>query len=152
MVENLINHGADVNYDVNDREDNMYPLKKAIEISNYNIVKYLINNGADVNYDHDDQYPLEYAIWNCNDEEIVKFLIDQGADVGRYKYNKEDSPLEYAIRKKKDNIAKYLIQHGAYINKNEFYFSPLICAFTFNNENMINYLLKQNVDINEKTI
>jgi len=52
----------------------------------------------------------------------------------------------------KIEIVKYLIQHGANINKGKLYFSPVICAFIHDNENMINYLLKQNVDINWKTV
>jgi len=59
--------------------------------------------------------------------------------------------LHYACRNGNENIVKYLVDHGAYINKqNEYGETSLHYACRNGNENIVKYLVEHGADINKQ--
>ncbi|WP_264375227.1 ankyrin repeat domain-containing protein [Wolbachia endosymbiont (group B) of Carcina quercana] len=92
-------------------------LHKAVFSRRFDEVKLLIDKGARV--DVEDKHkltPLFYAVMN-NDEKMIKFLVEIGnADVNLGKYN---NPLGMAISLGRMELAEYLIDKGADINRQD---------------------------------
>jgi ankyrin repeat protein len=88
------------------------------DIKTTEIIKILVKNGADIELISNihNLIPLELAILS-NKLENVKTLIELGANINfqnTMKYN--STPLHFAIRKERKNIAKLLILSGARTN------------------------------------
>ncbi|MEJ1517900.1 ankyrin repeat domain-containing protein [Bacillus cereus] len=111
-VKVLLDYGFDPNVDAifgsHDR-----PIILASQKRNLSIVKLLIEHGADVNVINSKQFsPLRNAIFYKN-LEMVRYLINKGADVNtKTIFGKA---LRMALILKEENIAKLLIEHGAFI-------------------------------------
>lgn len=92
-------------------------LHKAVFSRRFDEVKLLIDKGARV--DVEDKHkltPLFYAVMN-NDEKMIKFLVEIGnANVNLGKYN---NPLGIAISRGYMELAEYLIDKGADINRQD---------------------------------
>ncbi|CCE77631.1 MULTISPECIES: ankyrin repeat domain-containing protein [Wolbachia] len=93
------------------------PLHKAVFSRRFDEVKLLIDKGARVDVqDKHELTPLFYAVMN-NDEKMIKFLVEIGnADVNLGKYN---NPLGMAISLGRMELAEYLIDKGADINRQD---------------------------------
>jgi ankyrin repeat protein len=101
----LIQHGADISKGS--------PLSNAVK--HIDAVKLLIYNGADVNApDEFGMTPLMCAVDDNGCIESVKYLIANGANVNAV--SKNYTALKLAIEDDNIEIAKYLINSGAYIN------------------------------------
>ncbi|OUM62311.1 hypothetical protein PIROE2DRAFT_11464 [Piromyces sp. E2] len=185
IVKYLIDHDANVNKtcgnDENDDEKfptrnfSYYdsnkiktPLTIACENQNEAIVKYLIDHGADVNIiDGSNESPLSIACVSQN-EAIVKYLIDhEKFSTHNFSYYSNKQPLTIACGNQNEAIVKYLINHamvkylidhGADVNKNELpltivsYHNEkklLIDVCQGNNENIVKYLINQGADVNQ---
>lgn len=92
-------------------------LHKAVFSGRFDEVKLLIDKGARVDVqDKHELTPLFYAVIN-NDEKMIKFLVEIGnADVNLGKYN---NPLGMAISLGRMELAEYLIDKGADINRQD---------------------------------
>ena len=114
LVQTLINKGADIN-DVNNR---ITPIFKAINMKCPSMVKLLIQHGCNVDYESADGYetPIFSAI-RSGQLDIVKLLVDAGCDinhtVGYFTYRR---PIHVAIllhEPIKDDIVTYLLEKKA---------------------------------------
>lgn len=78
-------------------------------------VSYLLEKGADLEVSRsfpNGYRPLHLAIYgNCI--EAVRLLVEAGADVNAKPDSAHGSPLLIAVSENRDQIAKYLIAHGA---------------------------------------
>lgn len=106
------------NLDLDAKDSTGYaPLHKAVFSRRFDEVKLLIDKGARVDVqDKHELTPLFYAVMN-NDEKMIKFLVEIGnADVNLGKYN---NPLGMAISLGRMELAEYLIDKGADINRQD---------------------------------
>ena len=117
LIISLIEWSDPNDYASNIKNDHgQTPLHFAVETGNPTIVKLLLKGGlggnkADANI-QDDQglTPLHYAARGGN-ENIVELLLDNGADANAID-NAKRSPRDYAIRNKKTEIDRLLMQRG----------------------------------------
>ncbi len=72
----------------------------------------------------------------------LRQLQAEGKDINE-KDSKGTTALMYAIKSKKSEAAKYLIDAGADINNKDSYFTPLIYAVYYQQNELINILLKK---------
>lgn len=146
-VEQLIAHGADVNFAFNlDRET---PLMVAVNQVSPSLVKLLIEAGAEVNScDIHGDTPLLMAMFDCESEEIVEQLLDAKADINRVN-NAKETALMWAAINGLERIAAQLISHGADINKvDDVGHTALHYAIEDNYGSLVDLLLKHNADVN----
>ena len=146
-VKYLIEHGADVNHKNSWGVDS---LRIAIEERNDDIAKYMIDN-----CDVDKEDALILAVTNGR-LKLVKHLIEEKKiDVNTSgKYPPCNSLIHSAILGKNKDVAKYLVKHGANVNKeNGNGDTPLSLAYIFlEDEGTIKYLIEHGADINKKPI
>jgi len=109
IAELLIANGADVNAK-NDNDGT--PLRDAAEGGHKEIAELLIAEGADVNAKGGiaGGTPLHGAV-TFSHKEIVELLIAKGADVN-VKDGDGDTPLDFAVKYKRTEIADLLRKHG----------------------------------------
>jgi len=139
LVEKLIEWGADVNKVV----DGIPPLKEAISMNNFELVKLMVNHGANVNYPD----ILNYA-FNKNAINIAKYLIECGSDVGKSNALSEvmeNSSLDSTSR---EELVKYLIANNAIADDG----LSLIIAASNNEKNIVEYLIEKGADVNKVSI
>ncbi len=117
----LIENGANVND--KEGEYGFSPLRLSLDdniysIQSYEMAKYFIENGADINSkDNRGETLLHSAIISGN-LKTINFLIKNGADLnlkvseGTHKYA-GNSPVQIAIKEKRQDIVKLLIKNGA---------------------------------------
>lgn len=106
------------NLDLDAKDSTGYAaLHKAVFSGRFDEVKLLIDKGVRVDVqDKHELTPLFYAVMN-NDEKMIKFLVEKGnADVNLGKYN---NPLGMAISRGRMELAEYLIDKGADINRQD---------------------------------
>jgi len=141
LVNILIKNDANINYLIPSK--NLTILMYAIELKELNIIQRLIEYGIDINYKNTDgytafekasekdkieifEYLVKYDINNFTSEminsmiskerlDLIKILLDHNFDIN-LKDDNDDTPLVYAIRNRKVDIAVYLIMNGANIN------------------------------------
>ncbi len=127
----LINKGADVNIQANDKKT---PLLVAIEQNNFNLVKLLINSG--IHMDDVDMYGNTSLILAVGKShlEIINLLLENGSNVNiQNKYTGETALIkavkeylsfdyfdiigteEKALQKEKEIVSE-LLKHGANVN------------------------------------
>jgi len=125
------------------------------KILNYiNKVKILISNGADVNIgDQFNNTPLQISLHYNNYIIFGTLLNEPNININAQNNNKL-TILMFAIKKNKDNIVNSLIKnHNADINIADIKGNtPLHLACSISNINIINILLKKNVNINAQDI
>src|SRR3990167_340680 len=139
----------------------------AIQIQNKELIQSLIDHGADINYFDGTYTPLTYAITK-NYPDIVLLLLKNGADPNLVPtpYVQEDdndynaidgkTPLEVAAYLGNLDMAKLLLNHGAYVGFQSRFTSPLLEAIKSDVEdkNVLNQLielfLKKGADPNLK--
>lgn len=122
IVKMLIQHGADVNRQLEEDDKQESALTLAIENCHANVVKILLSFGA-----RTDQEKWSYSSgWNFretplllaiqqNHIEIVEMLLKYNADVdGMCIINGEThTPLSYAVAKKNSEWIQFLLKHGS---------------------------------------
>ncbi len=132
-----------------DSADDETALLAAVRADKKEIVEMLLNNGADCNVDSYMGSPLCLAAKNGS-YEISQMLIEHGAKENYYKYSV--SPLLNAIKYNHPEITELLILSGADAD----WADPvtgktlLMVASENGNNNIIDLLLENGADINEK--
>ena len=108
--------GADVNAK---NEDGGTPLLRAAWGGHKEIAELLIANGADVNVKsgRTATTPLHLAAYKGH-KEVVELVIAKGADVNA-KGDAGDTPLDWAISRKRTETADLLRKHGAMTGFNQ---------------------------------
>jgi len=112
IAKYLIEHGADINA-VNNRLDTA--LSQAAFWGHQDIMQLLIDHGVYVK--HQWKHALLEAVrssFASEDRliEAIKLLLQHGADVN-YVTKRGESALYNALMRKRDKMAKFLIEHGA---------------------------------------
>ncbi|MBW5390752.1 ankyrin repeat domain-containing protein [Brachyspira hampsonii] len=135
----------DVNYNLDiDEYSKSTPLIQAIEYKQTDIINYLLENNADVNLTLGYSTPLTEAMY---DEELVRKLIDLGADINLPTELTGFTPLMASLHN--IAIAELLIEKGADIEaKDDDGINALVYASTYNNEEMVKFLLEKGADAN----
>uniref|UniRef100_A0A6B2KX04 Uncharacterized protein n=1 Tax=Arcella intermedia TaxID=1963864 RepID=A0A6B2KX04_9EUKA len=107
------------NLDLNAKEKNQWTaLGVALGTKKIEFATKLINAGADVNIGNDKNItPLHQAV-SLNSMPLVELLLERGVEINPLTFNKM-SPLDYALREKRWDIALVLIQKGANKLKNK---------------------------------
>ncbi len=132
LVEWLVEHGADVNKAT---EDGYTPLIVALGLGNENLVHYFVEHGADVNkVTENEKSPLSFA-FRSGDLNLFYYLIENGAKIDN---EVGASILLRSILNSNEEFVKYLIAHGADINRGpKDGYSPLLAALEINNHPLI---------------
>lgn len=120
VVRLLIKHGADVK--AKDARGET-PLHRAACIDgNTEILKLLIAEGADVNAGEPANTPLHRTAYSGAADNIA-FLIESGAKVNlRGNLSESKTPLEAAVDNRQFRAARVLVEHGADINTETYYY------------------------------
>jgi ankyrin repeat protein len=94
---------------------------------------------------------LVYAIHNDCNTNIIKYIVARGADVNVKSKNSNNTPLGEAIHNNDLDLVKYLMEHKANLKEaiyeNEL---PLNVAIEFGDLEMIDFLIKNGLDINSR--
>jgi len=136
------------------------PLTYAITKKNLEIVKCLIENNTNpnnnmmmyINLKIKDTTPLIMAI-ELGDISMVKYLVEHGADIHQQNKNIIYShPFFHAIKKSNLNILQYLIEVGGETTFSEMNKKCSFLNYAIENSSseIIQYLVKQKVDLNKK--
>lgn len=100
--------------------------------------------------DSQGNYPLYWAIWH-NNYQMVVFLVEHGARLNIMK-NYSETPLNYCILTRRNDIAYYLISSGASINDSDSSCHnrlPLNCAIITHDMTMAQFLISKGADLNK---
>ena len=160
QVEAALKEGADINTQ-QPKYPYETPLTLATTLGHIDIVKLLLENGADVNKYDKEYTPLLKAVaprpepFKPEHIDIAKLLLENGAEVNaKNKINYDNpTPLIEVVRaplmrnKYKKILVELLLNNGADINAHTYTgMSPLMFAVSFENEELINLLLKNGAD------
>lgn len=145
IIKLLVDNGANINkYD-----DIMTPLMWSIKNKDLNLVKFLVELGADINYSSTSITPFMLAI-EQHSIEIINYLLEKNIDLTSYnKYHIHDNLLNFAIKNGTYEIVKLLIKKINIDESSYFGQTPLSCAIQFNKLEIIDLLLKNNVNVNQ---
>ncbi len=139
----LESEGGNVNDQINGRS----PLSLAVMNKGSQEVKKLLEQNADPNLlDNTDGFP---PLFHANNSEIFKNLIESKANIDQEDKNGMNR-LWYAVFKEDKNFVKLLLDWKA--DPNGITKSPLMLALQNNNGNIVQLLLKNCADVNEKKV
>ncbi|MCF7792298.1 MAG: ankyrin repeat domain-containing protein [Victivallales bacterium] len=149
----LIEKGADVNSVC---KNNASPLYVAAEIGNPEIVELLIKHGAEVDYIQPfvGRTPLAAQAFVLTSDSIptVEKLVKAGADMN-FKDPTGMSVLDWAAARRKFDMVKYLIEHGAHPNNGypkDYASRVFLCCIAWGSPKTCKYLLDQGISPNAK--
>ena len=150
MVKYLLEHRANVNKKNNNDETSLIIACKQGHIT---IVKYLVENGADVNKEmNNDRILLYHNFSTCKSGFVIRYSLD--SFVGYYKkyiVKRGFTPLFYVCEKGHIDIVKYLVEHGANINKEDKNdWTPLFWACKEGHKDIVECLVEQGVNVNKE--
>ena len=115
-MELLIDNGADVNMK---RADGAIALHYAVWFGLKEKTEFLLSKGSDVKArdgNNEGATPLHVAVWKSPNNGIVELLIENEADVND-KNNTGETPLDWAIKFKRTELADLLRKHGGKTGK-----------------------------------
>ena len=134
------------------------PLHYAAAIGFAQAAEYLHKKGADVNRQSDTgNTPLHVAVWK-DQASMVDLLLDFGANpnISNKPMNpkgKQGTPLHLAIARGNTEIARMLINRGAYIHaRDALGMTPLASAAYWGRADIFGLLLSKKADINAKDL
>jgi ankyrin repeat protein len=146
-VTKLLDKGIDVN--CRDIEGNT-PLIIATRVKNIDLVEILLEKGANFNLANNDKLSAMWYAIGQGSLDIVKIFHSYGEAL-----NQNINGLSYfylALHRGHFDIADYLIENGANINKQEETgLSPLMIACEERRIDIVKYLISNKVDYNLKT-
>ncbi|OYU95786.1 MAG: hypothetical protein CFE21_11655 [Bacteroidetes bacterium B1(2017)] len=157
IAKYLIEKGIEVNIET---KKHITPLLISTRLRQYDITKLLVKNGASINVEADyGETPLRNSMQlfepdSKDDVELFKFLISNGADVKHIcERCCSSSYLITAISSYKNEMAIYLLDIGvdSLEHKSCRGFTALHLAISFDNLELVMYLLKKGANINSKT-
>ncbi|KAL0482219.1 hypothetical protein AKO1_013306 [Acrasis kona] len=116
MIQQLVEHGADVNWTNQGRET---ALSSACYSGNIIAAKCLIDQynlevkGSGKESYQEKSFPPIHAAVMSDSTEMLQFLLDRGVDVNQCRVDLQMRPIHVASLYGKINAAKFLIEHGA---------------------------------------
>jgi len=146
FVQTLVKTGININ---GIGSEGFTPLMMAASENEAEIVNYLLIEGADVNQISEGWT----ALLEAADEgslESMKYLLDAGADVNYYSTPHSPTAITMAASEGKLECLKLLLQHGANINGIGESIPPLHMAAGEGKRGIVDYLISQNVNVNNK--
>lgn len=142
----LIDGGANVNLVGPGRFRS--PLHHAVEVGEYDVVKFLIERGADVNLAGGQQRPPLHRAIKFDQGDIAELLIEAGADVNLVNHISMP-PLHYAIEANHGRMVELLIEGGADVNlARRNWKPPLHYAVEVDKANIVELLIERGADVN----
>ena len=146
FVKTLLESGIDVN---GIGSEGYTPLMIATNNEEHKIIEYLLNQGADVNK----AFKGWTALLEAADEgaiESMKHLLKAGAEVDYYWNQGSPTAISMAASEGKLECLKLLLEYGADKNGIGNSIPPLHIAAEENQEEIVDYLISQNININKK--
>lgn len=144
MMELLFEYGANAN-DIS-TEGGITPMGAASALGIVDNVKFLFEKGASVE-GKEESHPL-YVACHYGHIGVVRFLVEKGADIDRVAKKDGNSPIGQAALKGHKLIVSYLIKKGASLAPSPSGLSPLILAAEGGHLEIVEMIVKNNVDIN----
>lgn len=122
IVKLLVEHGANANW--KDELTGTTPLLAAIGLpgkqSDRPLVRYLVEHGANCNQRNRAGLPfIHFAVAN-GDCEVVSLMISKGVSINTLAQTANYTPLRMALEYKQYACAKWLVDHGANLNIEDF--------------------------------
>lgn len=129
-----------------------FPLHKAVDDENIDLVLDLIKKGARINVNVKNNAglsPLHISVTSEN-LRITQLLIDAGACMDDQERESGKAPLHSCVETNNIHIMKLLVKSGADINIGDVfrYYTPLHRAVELENLNMVKFLLHSGADVN----
>lgn len=144
----LIKKGVDVNWKSCKKgksKNSLFALSAAIEVGDFELVELLVQNGANVNEMDQDLVPLIWKALQNDRFDICKLLLQHGADIDilSTEENMERTSLIWAVSCENMEAVKFLVQHGADIEKTDDCFgaTPFLWAVSENKLEIAKYLV-----------
>lgn len=135
MARFLIDKGADIHYESNDRKSYLFRNKIP------ELVQYLLEKGLDPNEkDKTGSTPLFYA----DDDEVARLLISHGADVNVCN-GRGDTPIFY-IRGK--DACELLLKHGANLRAKNKYGES--CLFRVSDPELLDFFIRKGLSVEDR--
>jgi len=132
------------------KHDNLVALKKRLESGEVDLTQEVII-GAEYELDEPDEIPLLFfAISSGASLEAIEMLVDAGVDITEV--NREGvGALDIAIKHKRMDIVALCERHGVDLCKSrrKSGITPLILAASFNDMEMVTYLLSKGASAEE---
>jgi hypothetical protein len=118
------------------------------------IIDLLLAYGANPNVsDHQSRTAMHIAASTCENIDILEKLVKHGGLINIETTEDKETPLFFAIYSHFDNIANFLIDHGANIeHKNIFGETPLYKATEMNRPAIVQKLLNAGANANSKDL
>jgi len=128
--------------------DNLVALKKILQDSDIPLNSDVII-GSEYEMDEYDEIPLIfYAVMKGASLEAIEMLIDAGMDINTY--TREGlGVIDYAIKHRRKDILKLCKEKGISLtqSRRKSGMTPLMVAASFNDMDMVEYLLTEGADI-----
>ena len=149
-VRELVEKGAPLEQFFKDIHGNFLPLARAARLGHRDIVQALLDLGADVNGPPAEPWlknALLASFWNKTAQytRIAELLIENGADVNHLSFSQDGEPvgtvLMEACRSSHVKVVNQLIDHGAEINAQVIFGTPLTMAIESNRIDAVEALL-----------
>lgn len=131
--------------------DSLVKLKKLLTTNEFDLNQEVESDyGYDLE-DPDSTHILFYATYVDASMEAVEMLIEHGADI-EYVNSDGVGLIDTAIKHKRPDIVELCVNNGLDISKSrrKSGITPLILASTFNDVEMVKYLVKQGASIDER--
>ena len=133
------------------KEDLLVEVKRLLEKNNYNLNSDVII-GKEYDLEEYDEIPLLfYLIQTQASLDVIKLLIDYGMDIT--KTTREGvGAIDYAIKYNRKDIVELCKEHGISLtsSKRKSGLTPLMLAASFNDIDMIKYLIENGANINDR--
>ena len=113
------------------------PLQLSCKLKRYEIFLYLLKIGGNVNFKSQDSLDTLAIAASTNDINIIKILIQNGININ----SQFNISFQYNENKVNDRITLYRVNE-------ERYQSFLMVAIKHDNEELVKYLLQNNININ----
>ena len=151
----LISEGA--NIEVTDSKWGSSPLLYACQNGRTKIVKLLVEMGADIEAKSDDDTSAIHFAAQSGKSDLIDFLLQNGLDINCRKKLFKETPLHFLLDNYMAKIpslyekTKLLIERGAMIDaETSFKETPLTCAITANNLDVVRLLISCGANVNHK--
>ena len=131
--------------------DSLPQVKKLLQNNNYDLNCEVVI-GAEYDLDeHDEIQLIFYLIQNGASKEAIELLIENGLDI-TYTNREGLGALDYAIKYKRKDIINLCKEYGIDLttSKRKSGLTPLMLAASFNDIELIEFLINEGADINTK--
>lgn len=132
-------------------QDSIPQIKKLLKNGDYNLNQDVIVGKEYDLEEHDEIALLFYLIQNGASLDAINLLLEHGMDL-TYTNREGLSALDFAIKYRREDIIKLCKDKGISLTKSsrKSGLTPLMLAASFNDVNLMKFLIKEGADINER--